>query len=37
MTSKTGKTDRIQTQKNLIEFYLVRKFKQPLIFIDVTR
>ena len=25
MTSKTGKTDRIQTQKNLIEFYLVRK------------
>jgi len=31
LTNKIGKTDRKQTQKNLIEYYFIGKFKQALI------
>ena len=31
LTNKIGKTDREQTQKNLIEYYFIGKFKQALI------
>ena len=30
LTNKIGKTDRKQTQKNLIEYYFIGKFKQAL-------
>jgi len=32
LRSKIGKTDRKQTQKNLIEYSFIGKFKQTLIF-----
>jgi hypothetical protein len=35
LTDKIGKTDRKQTQKNLIEYYFIGKFKQALkLFFD---
>ena len=30
LTNKIGKTDRKQTQKDLIEYYFIGKFKQNL-------
>ena len=30
LTNKIGKTDRKQTQKNLIEYYFIGKFKRAL-------
>jgi len=32
LTNKIGKTDRKQTQKDLIEYYFMGKFKQALSF-----
>ena len=37
LTNKIGKTDRKQTQKNLIEYYFIGKFKQALyLFLRVS-
>ena len=36
LTNKIGETDRKQTQKNLIEYYFIGKFKQVLKPIDVS-
>ncbi|WP_277236035.1 hypothetical protein, partial [Phocaeicola salanitronis] len=40
LTTKIGKTDRKQTQKNLIEYYFIGKFRQALnwiTFVSVHR
>ena len=37
LTNKIGKTDRKQTQKNLIEYYFIGKFKQALNISDKAR
>ena len=34
LTNKIGKTDREQTQKNLIDYYFIGKFKRQALITD---